>query len=391
MVGAREHFPLRAVEGGSRTLGRKGKLRVRAAVAFTLVLASVLIAVPSAHASSPGDRLSETRRKLRATRERLAQVQRSDAELLGVIRGLSGQLGFTRSRLAQSEALLAKIQARIRGEERKLARLDEERGQRAALAGARARALYIMGPGIEADALLGSESLDEFIDRSSSLSYAWRFDRVLLDDLARISDQARKARANLARQQQSADAVRDEIAARAAELSDVLDTKQAAEQALAGRIAAFQQEVRDLEREQARILALIRSRQSRSTGPISRRGFIWPIRGSITSDYGPRWGGFHTGIDINCDTGDTIVASKEGVVIASEYSGGYGNMIIIDHGNGVSTLYAHNSRRYVGDGTRVARGQSISACGSTGNSTGSHLHFEVRINGDHTNPRPFLP
>jgi murein DD-endopeptidase MepM/ murein hydrolase activator NlpD len=360
-------------------------------VSAVLLLASVAISVPTANASSPGDRLSETRRQLRATRERLAQVQRSDAELRSVIASLSGQLGLTRTRLAGSEALLARIQARIRGEERKLARLEADRRQRAGLAGERARAMYIMGPGMEADALLGSDSLDEFIDRSSSLNYAWRFDRVLLDDLARISDQTQKTRAALARQQRVADGIRDQIAGRAAELSEVLQTKQVAEQALSARIAAFQDEVRALEREQERILALIRSRQSRSTGPISRRGFIWPFRGPITSDYGPRWGGFHTGIDINCETGDSIVASKEGVVIASEYSGGYGNMIIIDHGNGVSTLYAHNSRRYVGDGTRVTRGQRISACGNTGNSTGDHLHFEVRINGDHTNPRPFLP
>ena len=96
-------------------------------------------------------------------------------------------------------------------------------------------------------------------------------------------------------------------------------------------------------------------------------------------------------MDIDCRTGDTIVAAKDGRVIASEYAGGYGNMVIIDHGGGYTTLYAHLSRRYAGDGQTVDQRQSIGACGSTGNSTGDHLHFEVRFNGNHRNPRPYLP
>jgi murein DD-endopeptidase MepM/ murein hydrolase activator NlpD len=160
---------------------------------------------------------------------------------------------------------------------------------------------------------------------------------------------------------------------------------------LSAQIDRFQSEVRALEREQARIIELIRARSSRSVGRISRRGFVWPFRGRITSPYGPRWGGFHTGIDIDCETGQRIIASKGGRVIAAEYGGGYGRMVIIDHGNGVSTLYAHNSRLYVSQGQRVDRAQRIAACGETGHAYGDHLHFEVRINGDHTNPRPFLP
>jgi murein DD-endopeptidase MepM/ murein hydrolase activator NlpD len=365
--------------------------RARALAALATLLATAQVTAPAARAAGPADRLSETRRKLQATRAQLAAFRRSDAELLAVIRSLSGQLGVVSGRLADAERTLARIEASIRAEERTLARLEEERRARAGLVGARAAAMYVMGPGAQAEAILGSRSMQELIDRSASLEYAMRFDRILMDDLARLADRSRKTRAALARQRAAADAWRDEIAARAAELSDVLETKQLAEQALAERIAAFQAEVRELEREQARILALIRSRQSRSTGPVSRRGFIWPIRGRITSDYGPRWGGFHTGIDIDCETGDTIVAAKDGTVIASEWGGGYGQMIIIDHGNGVSTLYAHNSRLYVSDGQRVARGQRISACGATGNATGDHLHFEVRIDGEPTDPKPFLP
>ncbi len=363
-------------------------IRLRSVAVLLLLLSSLALVSESASAEN---RLSETRRKLRAARSRLAQVRQSDRQLLAAIGQLGGQLNLTRSNLAEAEGTLARLVAHIRGEERRLARLEKDRAFRAAIVGKRARALYVMGPGVGAEALLTSESLQEFVDRSSSLDYAMSFDRRVMDDLARIADKTRKTRASLARQQKIASGVRRAIAERATELAEVIQTKQVAEDALSAQIAAYQSEVRALEREQARILELIRSRASHSVGRISRRGFIWPFRGQITSPYGPRWGGFHTGIDINCETGHRIVAAKSGRVIAAEWGGGYGKMVIIDHGNGVSTLYAHNSRLYVSQGQRVDRGQRVAACGETGHAYGDHLHFEVRINGDHTNPRPFLP
>lgn len=362
--------------------------RLRAVAVMLLLLSSLALLSDSASAES---RLSDTRRKLRAARARLVQVRRTDAELLAVIGQLGGQLNVTRVRLANAEGALARLVARIHGEERRLARLERQRSQRAGIVGKRARALYIMGPGVGAEALLGSSSIDEFIDRSSSIDFAMGFDRRVMDELARIADQSRKARTVLAREEKIASGVRRSIAEHASELAEVIQTKQVAEDALSQKVTDFQSEVRALEQEQARIIALIRSRQSRSHGRISRRGFIWPFHGRITSPYGPRWGGFHTGIDIDCVTGNTIVAAKSGRVIAAEWGGGYGKMVIIDHGNGVSTLYAHNSRLYVSDGASVRRGQRISACGETGHAYGDHLHFEVRINGEHTNPRPFLP
>ncbi|TMK22345.1 MAG: hypothetical protein E6G68_02230 [Actinobacteria bacterium] len=362
--------------------------RLHGLVALLLLLSTVgFIALPASAESE----LSLTRRKLAGARTRLTQSRRTDAELLAAIGQLGGNLNATRNRLVAAEGSLDQISAMMRGEERRLADLTSSRTQRAKLVGKRARAMYIMGPGMGADALLASESIGEFVDKSTSLSYALRFDRTVMDDLARIADQSRKARAAYALQQRAAASARQLIAERAAEIADILQTKQVAETALAGKIASFQDEVRALEQDQARILALIRSRQSRGNGHVSRRGFIWPVHGPITSPYGPRWGGFHTGMDIGCPTGTTIVAAKAGKVIASEWGGGYGEMVIIDHGNGVSTLYAHNSRLYVQQGQSVRRGQRISACGQTGHATGPHCHFEVRINGEHTNPRPFLP
>ncbi len=120
--------------------------------------------------------------------------------------------------------------------------------------------------------------------------------------------------------------------------------------------------------------------------------FIWPVSGGrISSHFGPRWGGFHEGLDIAVPTGTPVRATKEGYVIFSGWNGGYGNVVDIDHGGGVVTRYAHNSRLLVRRGSFVYQGQVIAYSGNTGRSTGPHVHFEIRHNGRPVNPIRYLP
>ena len=129
---------------------------------------------------------------------------------------------------------------------------------------------------------------------------------------------------------------------------------------------------------------------------------IWPLpspwgKNYVTSEYGNRYHpisgsySFHTGIDIGADGGTSIYAAADGKIISRGWIGGYGNTIIIDHGNGISTLYAHQSAfGSFGVGDYVVAGDVIGYVGTTGNSTGNHLHFEVRVNGNHTSPWNYL-
>lgn len=354
-----------------------------------------LLPATPADARHNSARLERTRREIRATRDRLRKALRSDREILAALGQLNRRLNLEQSRLSSARSRLARIDMLTRSSERRLARLAALRAQRRRVISERAAALYIMGPVNTFDAVTGAGSIGDVVERAGTLDFIASFDRATLQDLSRISHETRLTRRGLrVRYREMAD-VRNEIADRFAVVSEAADVKREAHQAYDDKIDAYRDELAALEREQARILNIVRSRGSTGsayTGSPSRLGFVWPTGGRrITSPYGPRYGGYHTGMDIDCRTGDTIVAAKAGRVIASEWGGGYGNMVIIDHGGGYSTLYAHMSRRYVGDGSSVDQRQAIGACGSTGNSTGDHLHLEVRINGDHRNPRPYLP
>ncbi|MDW7652339.1 MAG: M23 family metallopeptidase [Bacillota bacterium] len=146
-----------------------------------------------------------------------------------------------------------------------------------------------------------------------------------------------------------------------------------------------------IEEPQTQIVA--RGTKARPQAPSYGTGrFLWPVSGGgrISSRYGPRGGGFHRGLDIAAPTGTPLVASDSGTVIHAGWQGAYGILVTIDHGNGYVTKYAHNSAVLVSRGQRVQKGQQIARIGSTGNSTGPHVHFEVLINGQHRNPLSYL-
>ena len=133
--------------------------------------------------------------------------------------------------------------------------------------------------------------------------------------------------------------------------------------------------------------------------PVNEKGvpsgnFLWPVPSlhTMTSPFGMRWGEFHKGIDISGSGayGDTIVAADGGIVSLAGWNDGYGKCVMIDHQNGKSTLYGHCSSLLVSEGEAVSKGQPIARIGSTGNSTGSHLHFEIIVGGSNVNPLRYV-
>ncbi len=184
----------------------------------------------------------------------------------------------------------------------------------------------------------------------------------------------------------AADAQRRHIAGEVAQIEDLSATEEAQLEAL---IVERQREL-EAQREAARRAAGIVGQET-APGALS-----WPVSGTITSPFGYRrnpFGGgmeFHQGLDIAAPMGTTVTAASAGTVISAGWYGGYGNYILIDHGGGMATGYGHLSQIFVASGQQVQKGQAIGAVGSTGMSTGPHLHFEVRINGKPTDPAAYL-
>jgi murein DD-endopeptidase MepM/ murein hydrolase activator NlpD len=185
-------------------------------------------------------------------------------------------------------------------------------------------------------------------------------------------------------------ASRDRLAAaRAAKRGALRDVKESKSE--------FLHEAAGLERASAALGAQIRSAQSSRSSysapsdvTPSAAGFIWPVNGPVTSPYGMRWGRMHEGIDIGVGEGTPIHAAASGRVVYAGWMSGYGNLVAVDHGRGISTAYGHQSRIAVSNGQDVSQGETIGYVGCTGHCFGPHLHFEVRINGVPVDPLGYL-
>jgi murein DD-endopeptidase MepM/ murein hydrolase activator NlpD len=185
-------------------------------------------------------------------------------------------------------------------------------------------------------------------------------------------------------------AVRDQLVANRDVLLDAKRLKTSALADARETRAEFLSEVVGLETESTALTAQIQAAQGTSTVPASSSGLIWPVDGPVTSGFGMRWGRMHTGIDIAVTTGTPVHASASGTVVYAGWMSGYGNLVAVDHGGGLATAYAHNSSLLVSVGQSVQQGDTIALSGSTGHSTGPHVHFEVRVNGVPVDPLQYL-
>ncbi len=238
---------------------------------------------------------------------------------------------------------------------------------------------------------------------------------ALKDDLERAKGELETQRGQAEEARAAVDAERAEVERLRAELEPVraaATTEEAEESRLLDEISArkdeFEGQLAALEAEQAALAALV----SRGTGepaaaetpsgggggaPPSGDGpFVWPCNGRIASGFGNRThpisgtSRMHTGVDLSCGNGTPIGAAGDGVVAEAGWQGGYGNAVVIDHGNGLATLYGHQSSLAVSPGQRVSTGQTIGYVGSTGYSTGPHLHWEVWVNGTPVDPMGYV-
>ncbi|HEX2032278.1 MAG TPA: peptidoglycan DD-metalloendopeptidase family protein [Actinomycetota bacterium] len=343
--------------------------------------------------------------------DELGEADRDREALAEEIQVLNGDLEEARGRLAVVRARLdAARMALIETTEELEETRDRLRDQQRTL-DQRAATAYKLGPAVYLDVLLGSDDFRSLADRSAYLQSVLTVDSDLVVGLettrslvadqkdtvadveAQLSEQWDRVHAEVERiaalkaeQQALQSEIEQEISVREGLLEDIEETK-----------AEYEAAVAELQAQSDQIRAVLQSGGSSGSGQVPSGGqLFWPTAGSISSGFGwrthPIFGTqrFHSGVDIGGACGQPIWAAEDGQVISAGYNGGYGNATVIDHGGGLATLYAHQSSFAVSSGQSVSRGQTIGYVGTTGWSTGCHLHFEVRVNGSPVDPVPYL-
>ena len=332
------------------------------------------------------------------------------------MRELQAGVDAQQARLTVLESTLTSARERLTALERTIAdqteRLARLRGQYDIALDRlerRVRQLYMTdGPDV-LSFVLGTASFTDLLDNLELLGRIGRQDEEIAARMKRardgVADARRRtevARAEAVRVEAAAASATSEQRGLVARLVASRDALTAAEADKRSTLASIREdrgavlaEIEDLEAQSAELAARIRAAQQQSsestTVYASGSGVLsWPVAGTVTSGFGYRWGRMHEGVDIAVGQGTPVQAAGAGTVIYAGWLGGYGNLVVVDHGNGLSTAYAHNSSLVSAVGQSVTTGQVIAYSGSTGHSTGPHVHFEVRVNGGAVDPLGYL-
>lgn len=369
---------------------------------------------PSSEKARVDQHIAELQAEIGAAKAREGVLTSQLSEIASELRAAQSAVDEAQSTLDRLEAELATEQGQLERltqllhvQTRRLVRLQHEYARAVSVLEERVRSAYIHEPPDALAFIVSAASFSDLIDDYEFVKRIGAQDERIVQAVETAREQAAEERratvrtrtltaavvAVISARTTDARAVRDQLvadrdtltAARHLKESAIVDARASREEYLA--------EVDGLAAQSASLAAAIRDAQgggASSTGSPSAAGLVWPVSGPVTSGFGMRWGRMHEGIDIAASIGTPVHAAAAGTVIYASWMTGYGNLVVVDHGNGLATAYAHASALLVHVGQPVAQGQTVSLVGSTGNSTGPHLHFEVRVNGVAVDPLLYL-
>ena len=308
--------------------------------------------------------------------------------------------------LAAKREELQKLQDELRRERIRLTQLRARLAEAQAVLSDRLVALYKADKPDVVTVILESDGFADLLERAEFMERVSDQDGRIINDVREAKQESVAAEKRLDGLEARQSEVTAVVAKRAAEIREIKDGLVSRQDGLQEVRADKHQtlvsvrsdrheletHLASLEKEQAKIAARLAGVNVQPAGAV-RQGsgrFIWPVNGTFTSPFGYRWGRLHAGIDIAVPEGTPLRAADGGTVAIAGWTGGYGNYTCVNHGGGVSTCYGHQSRIAVSVGQSVSQGQVIGYSGNTGNSTGPHLHFEVRIGGNPVDPMGYL-
>ncbi len=406
-------------------MGRRAPLL--AALAAVLLLSAPAAGDPGSEKARIDGTIGELQSRIDRADERsgvlTSELSAVSAKVRTLQQGVDAQvarLSVLEAQLASSRARLRTLDARLREQTRQLHILERQYAVALKRLELRIRAIYTSDTPDALSFALGASSFSDLLDTIELMNRIGRQDKRIATTVKRTTRELAHAHAETRRDRTAAVKEARAVEQRTAEQRAVRDRLVASRDALVAARSAketalasvqedretFIAEVEALQAQSAALAAKIAAAQaaaaraavpspeegsSTASAPApSASGFAWPVSGPVTSGFGARWGRMHEGIDIAVPSGTPVQAAAAGTVIYAGWMDGYGNLVVVDHGNGVSTAYGHNTSVAVALGQQVAQGEVIAYSGSTGHSTGPHVHFEVRVNGVAVDPMGYL-
>lgn len=378
-------------------------------ISFILVLLISLSSLMTAYAETLTDKqnkLKESQNAITELNNKLDSLKNSQKDIMEQINELDKAMDDAQKLLDNVNGQIDSINSSIEQTQVELDKAIEEYDAQQELYASRVKAMYINGSAGYLEMLLSSESFGDFISRMETVKTVVEFDKNILTEMKQKQDEITAKKAELDQQKSDLAQVQSQYQQTVAQLEKANAEKQAyydkikndvasAKKAAAAEEAkskALEAEIKKLQEEEAnKNYGGNYSGYATGVLRVSDIGYV----PTMTSPFGYRWHPvtheykLHTGMDLGVPSGTPVYAMAEGRVILSQYSDSWGNYVIIYHGNGISSLYAHFSKRLVSVGETVKAGQQIGLSGSTGWSTGPHLHFEIRKDGTPIDPTPY--
>ena len=392
---------------GETFLSKESRLLSKVGMLFIcLVMVVGLGFSPNLLKTSHGVSAEDKQKELNQVQEKKEKAQKEEKDVMERIKTKAKELQDAEAALSQQKSKIDNTHAQV---EQKRGEVKEKKEQLEV----RLRAIYKKGSAGFVEVILNSKNVSELISNITFMQRIYKGDKDAITsvkkeeaELTALEGQLKDEEKALVAKREAAESAKASLEKDKEQIQGQLNQLEADSNAISAEIAKAQQEA--AARRAAAEAASASANSGGSSGGSessggssggSDSGYVvgtgalgWPCRGPVTSEFGYRseFGRMHEGIDIGVPTGTPIHAADSGVVIIASWYGGYGNAVVIDHGNGISTTYGHNSSLAVSAGQSVSKGQVIAYAGNTGFSFGSHCHFEVRINGAPVNPRGYL-
>ena len=350
------------------------------------------------------DQLSK---QTKEAQQKLKEAQQKQADVEAEITAMDDVINAAQKELDSAQADLDDVTARLEASQKALEEANIKREQQFVTFSGRMRFFYENSQLSYLDILLQSEGFSDMLRRLQYIDDIMSYDQNLLTELTATQNEIKTRTEEIKVEKEQSEYLLGVAQEKMDSLDAIVAEKRRLVESYAQDEAKYNQLISSNEKAsqeaQAMINKILAEQTPSTTSYVYTGGQLnWPVpsraasSSSLSSGYVSRnrpigrGSEFHTGYDIPASYGSAVVAAEAGTVIYAGWMSGYGNTIMINHGNGLVTLYGHNSSLTVSKGDTVSRGQQVAKIGSTGNSTGNHCHFEVRVNGSHTNPEPYL-